>query len=127
MTKPVVGVAMMMLYEEGKYQLNAPVSKFIPGFAALEVYTGEGSDGVMEPAPLARGRRITMRDLMKHTAGLGYVLNPRHPVTRAFQQTAVLVQRPQARDAARPHRRVHRQLAVGRRRVDRRRRAAARQ
>ena len=90
MTKPVVGVAMMMLYEEGKYQLNDPVSKFIPGFADLEVYTGEGSDGVMETEPLARGRRITMRDLMKHTAGLGYVLNPRHPVTRAFQQTAVL-------------------------------------
>ena len=90
MTKPVVGVAMMMLYEEGKYQLNDPVSKFIPGFADLEVYTGEGSDGIMETEPLARGRRITMRDLMKHTAGLGYVLNPRHPVTRAFQQTAVL-------------------------------------
>jgi CubicO group peptidase (beta-lactamase class C family) len=90
MTKPIVGVAMMMLHEEGKYQLNDPVSKYIPGFADLQVYTGEGADGSMQTEPLARGRRITMRDLMKHTAGLGYVLNPRHPVTKAFQENQVL-------------------------------------
>ena len=90
MTKPIIGVAMMMLHEEGKYQLNDPVSMYIPAFADLQVYTGEGSDGKMETEPLARGRRITMRDLMKHTAGLGYTLNPRHPVTRAFQENQVL-------------------------------------
>jgi len=90
MTKPVVGAAMMMVYEEGKFQLNDPVSKFIPGFADLQVYTGVNSDGTMETEPVERGRRITMRDLMKHTAGFGYVLNPRHPVTRAFQQRQVL-------------------------------------
>ena len=39
MTKPVTGVAMMMLYEEGKWQLNDPVSRYIPEFARLKVYT----------------------------------------------------------------------------------------
>ena len=90
MTKPVVGVAMMILYEQGLYQLNDPVSKFIPEFADLQVYTDMGSDGMMQTEPLERGRRITMRDLMKHTAGLGYTLNPRHPVTRVFQEDRVL-------------------------------------
>ena len=90
MTKPVVGVAMMMLWEEGEYQLNDPVSQYIPGFADLQVYTGEASDGTLETEPIEQGRRITMRDLMKHTAGLGYVLNARHPVTQMFQREGVL-------------------------------------
>lgn len=90
MTKPVVGVAMMMLHEEGKWQLNDPVAKYIPGFADLKVYTGENADGTMQVEDIERGKRITVRDLMKHTAGLGYVLNPRHPVTKAFQANRVL-------------------------------------
>ena len=90
MTKPVVGVALMMLHEEGKWQLNDPVSRYIPAFANLQVYTGQDADGNMQTEPIERGRRITMRDLMKHTAGLGYVLNPRHPVNRAFIDNRVL-------------------------------------
>ena len=90
MTKPVIGVAMMILYEQGLYQLNDPVSKFIPKFADLQVYAELGSDGMIQTEPIERGRRITMRDLMKHTAGLGYTLNPRHPVTRVFQEDRVL-------------------------------------
>ncbi len=90
MTKPVVGVAMMMLHEEGKFQLNDPVAKYIPGFANLKVYTGDNASGTMQVEDIERGRRITIRDLMKHTAGLGYVLNPRHSVTKAFQANGVL-------------------------------------
>ena len=90
MTKPVVGVAMMMLHEEGKWQLNDPVANYIPGFADLKVYTAENADGTMQVEDLERGKRITIRDLMKHTAGLGYTLNPRHPVTKAFQANRVL-------------------------------------
>src|SRR5271156_6597873 len=41
MSKPVTGLAMMMLYEEGKWQLNDPVSKYIPEFARMKVYTGK--------------------------------------------------------------------------------------
>ena len=90
MTKPVVGIAMMMLHEEGKWQLNDPVSKYIPAFRGLKVYTGQAADGKMQVEDVERGKRITMCDLMKHTAGLGYVLNPRHPVNAAFLENQVL-------------------------------------
>ena len=90
MTKPVIGVAMMMLHEEGKWQLNDPVAKYIPGFANLKVYTGDNANGTMQVEDIERGKRATVRDLMKHTAGLGYVLNPQHPVTKAFQANRVL-------------------------------------
>ncbi|MDP7693447.1 MAG: serine hydrolase domain-containing protein [Vicinamibacterales bacterium] len=91
MTKPIVGVAMMMLHEEGKYQLNDPVTKYIPEFADLKVYTGEqDANGNMQVEDIERRRRITMRDLMKHTAGLGYTLNPRNPVHQAFIDNRVM-------------------------------------
>jgi CubicO group peptidase (beta-lactamase class C family) len=44
MSKPITGVAMMMLFEEGKWQLNDPVSKYIPEFANLKVYSGVDGD-----------------------------------------------------------------------------------
>ena len=71
MTKPVTGVAMMMLYEEGKWRLNDPVSRYIPEFARLKVYTGKNDDGT--PKLEDAKRSMTMRELMTHTAGLGYV------------------------------------------------------
>ena len=88
MTKPITGVAMMMLYEEGKWRLNDPVERYIPEFADLKVYAGENPDGTMtldDP-----DHPITMRELMTHTAGLGYVLNPRHPVNQIFVEQRVL-------------------------------------
>ena len=90
MTKPIVGVAMMMLHEEGKWQLNDPVARHIPEFRGLKVYTGQDADGKMQVENIERRGRPTMRDLMKHTAGLGYVLNPRHPVNAAFLENQVL-------------------------------------
>ena len=90
MTKPVVGVALMMLHEEGKWQLDDPVSMYIPSFADLKVYTEQDADGNMLTESIDEDKRITMRDLMKHTAGLGYVLNPRHPVNAAFIDNNVL-------------------------------------
>jgi CubicO group peptidase (beta-lactamase class C family) len=91
MTKPIVGVAMMMLHEEGKYQLNDPVAKYIPSFRNLKVYTGEqDANGNMQVEDIERGKRITVRDLMKHTAGLGYTLNPRNPVHEAFIDNRVM-------------------------------------
>ena len=88
MTKPITGVAMMMLYEEGKWRLNDPVSRYIPAFADLKVHTGKNTDGSMKLEDL--DHPITMRELMTHTAGLGYVLNPRHPVNRRFMEERVL-------------------------------------
>ena len=61
MTKPIVGVAMMMLWEEGKWALDDPVAKHIPEFAGLKVATAAGE--------VAQARPMTMRQLMSHTAG----------------------------------------------------------
>ena len=88
MTKPIVGAAMMMLYEEGKWRINDPVSKYIPEFADLDVYIGDNADGSMKREAL--GRPMRMRHLMTHTAGLGYTLNPRHPVHQMFLDQRVL-------------------------------------
>jgi CubicO group peptidase (beta-lactamase class C family) len=61
MTKPITGVAMMMLWEQGKWTLDDPVAKHIPEFAGLKVKTPSGD--VAQTAPM------TMRQLMSHTAG----------------------------------------------------------
>ena len=61
MTKPITGVAMMMLWEEGKWTLDDPVAKHIPEFARLKVATPNGD--------VAQATPMTMRQLMSHTAG----------------------------------------------------------
>jgi CubicO group peptidase (beta-lactamase class C family) len=61
MTKPIVGVAMMMLWEQGKWTLDDPVAKHIPEFAGLKVATPNGEVPQITP--------MTMRQLMSHTAG----------------------------------------------------------
>ena len=74
MTKPVIGVAIMMLVEEGKLHLNDPVARFIPQFANMRVAVGRpatgGSEGPSFYAVPAQ-RAITIRDLLTHTSGLG--------------------------------------------------------
>ncbi len=80
MSKPVTGVAMMILYEEGKWQINDPVSRYIPEFAHMKVYTGRNADG--SPKLEDAKRSMTMRELMTHTAGLGYILSPMNPVDK---------------------------------------------
>jgi CubicO group peptidase (beta-lactamase class C family) len=70
MTKPVTGVAMMILYEEGKWHPLDPVSKYIPEFAHLKVFKGVDESGKMileDPV-----HPPTMRELMTHTAGFTY-------------------------------------------------------
>ena len=62
MTKPITSAAMMMLWEEGKWALDDPVSKFIPEFRDLKVRQDDGS---LVPQTTA----MTMRQLMSHTAG----------------------------------------------------------
>jgi CubicO group peptidase (beta-lactamase class C family) len=88
MTKPITGVAMMMLYEEGKWRLDDPVARHIPEFAKLKVYTGKNDDG--SPKLEDARRSMTMRELMTHTAGLGYVLNPSGPVDKMIIDAHVL-------------------------------------
>lgn len=66
MTKPITGVVLMTLYEEGKFQLDDPLEKYLPEFADMQVYTG-AADG--EPVYQPVARPITVRDIMRHTAG----------------------------------------------------------
>jgi CubicO group peptidase (beta-lactamase class C family) len=69
MTKPLTSVAIMMLYEEGRFQLDDPISRTLPEFAGQLVCTG-GARGKLETRPALRG--ITFRDLLTHTSGLTY-------------------------------------------------------
>jgi CubicO group peptidase (beta-lactamase class C family) len=71
MTKPIISVAAMMLYEEGKFLLTDPISKFIPEFknpAVLDKYNASDTTYTTVPAK----REITMRDVLSHTSGIGY-------------------------------------------------------
>src|SRR5436190_13377646 len=67
-TKALTSVAIMTLVEEGKIALNDPVSKFIPAFARTTVATRTDTGRAIVPAR----RRITIRDLLTHTAGISY-------------------------------------------------------
>ena len=82
MTKPIAAAAMMILFEEGHWVLDDPVTKFIPEFADLKVCSGVGSDGqmIIEDAK----RPPTMREVMSHTAGFAYGLFDFHPLERAY-------------------------------------------
>jgi CubicO group peptidase (beta-lactamase class C family) len=67
MTKPITGVALMTLYDQGKFQLDEPVSKYLPELAALRVYAGADASGA--PILVTPRRAVTIRDLTRHTAG----------------------------------------------------------
>ena len=71
MTKPIISVAAMMLYEDGKFLLTDPISKFIPEFknpVVLDKYNANDTSYTTVPAK----REITMRDILSHTSGIGY-------------------------------------------------------
>lgn len=87
-TKPVTGVAMMILFEEGKWRLDDPVSKYIPEFANLRVYKGQNPDGSFITE--AANRPPTMREIMSHAGGFAYGLVPDNPVDKAYESTRVL-------------------------------------
>lgn len=87
MTKPITSVAAMLLYEQGAFHLNTPISQFIPGFKDVDVFVSETSDGLrLEKL----NRPLTMRHLFTHTAGLSYGWDLNHPVDRLYQQTPEL-------------------------------------
>ena len=88
MTKPITGVAMMILFEEGKWRLDDPVTRFVPEFKDLKVMAGVGPDGTMTVEDLKRPP--TMRELMSHTAGFGYGLNDTKPVDKLYRDKQVL-------------------------------------
>ncbi len=109
MTKPLTTMAAMMLYEEGKFQLDDPLSRYIPSFANMRVFTGgKGSGGntikinpgaAPAPVPAAPSladlttvpadRQITIRDLMTHTSGLTYGFIMATPVDALYRANGI--------------------------------------
>src|SRR5258705_367301 len=75
MTKPVTGVALMTLYEQGRFKLDDPVSRYVPELANVRVYAGADSSGA--PLLVPPRRAMTIRDLTRHTAG--FATSPDNP------------------------------------------------
>jgi len=88
MTKPVTGVAMMILFEEGKWRLDDPVTRYVPEFKNLKVVKSVNADGTMVLEDMKRPP--TMREIMSHTAGFGYGLAEQHPVDKLYRSKGVL-------------------------------------
>ena len=80
MTKPITSIAVMMLYEEGHFQLTTPVSEFVPAFKDMKVYTEDGS------AIVDAEREVTIKHLLTHTTGLIYESDKEdHPIDQRYE------------------------------------------
>ena len=88
MTKPIAGVALMTFYEEGRFDLDDPVAKYIPEFADLKVAKAPGPDG--QPVVEDANHPMTIRELVSHTAGLTYGLFSRSQVDTLYRRANVL-------------------------------------
>jgi len=88
MTKPLTGVGMMILFEQGKWRLDDPVTRYVPEFKTLRVMTGLAPDGRIMTEDMKRPP--TMREIMSHTAGFGYGLGDVHPVDKLYREKQVL-------------------------------------
>jgi CubicO group peptidase (beta-lactamase class C family) len=95
MSKPITGVAMMQLYEQGKWHLDDPITKYAPELAGLKELTWDADGKVAttadgKPVLTTPKKPATMRQLMSHTAGFGYGLAGNDPVNKAFRDDRVL-------------------------------------
>ena len=87
MTKPVTGMATMLLIDEGKLRLDQPLSDILPKFAQMQVQvTPDGSITDLRPAKTP----ITIRHLLTHTAGLGYSIIQKGPLKAAYEAAGVV-------------------------------------
>ncbi|MGN6277841.1 MAG: serine hydrolase domain-containing protein [Sphingomonas sp.] len=86
MTKPVTAMAAMLLIQDGKLRLDEPVSDFIPGFKHMTVLTDPEHSLATRPAT----REITIRNLLTHTAGLGYTIVTTGPLQKAYEQAGIV-------------------------------------
>lgn len=88
MTKPITSVALLMLYEEGKFQLTDPIARYLPELANLKLYTSDAADGSMvlsEPK-----RQPTIQDVFRHTAGFLYGPAGERGIDKAYGEASVL-------------------------------------
>jgi CubicO group peptidase (beta-lactamase class C family) len=83
MTKPVTGVALMTLWEQGRFRLDDPLADYLPEYAGVQVF--HGMDPAGNPILKPPARPILVRDIVRHTAGFGYGPGPTYP-ERMFEQ-----------------------------------------
>ena len=83
MTKPLASAALMMLYEEGRFQLDDPIAAVLPSFTHMRVFDGEQRETVPAERP------ITYRDLLTHTSGLTYGFMQSTPVDALYREHGV--------------------------------------
>ncbi|MDP3908169.1 serine hydrolase [Novosphingobium sp.] len=87
MTKPITGMAAMILIDEGRLGLDQPIADLLPKFAKQQVQvTPDGSVTELVPAT----RAITVRHLLTHTAGLGYSIIQQGPIKTAYERAGVV-------------------------------------
>jgi len=83
MTKPITSVALMMLYEQGHFLMENPVSRWIPEFKDLQVWAG-GTEDAPETKPLESP--LTVHHVLTHTSGLTYGFQFAHPVDALYRE-----------------------------------------
>ena len=83
MTKPIVSTALMLLHEEGRFQLEHPLAKYLPAFGATQVMTADGS---LEP----QARPIQVREVLMHTSGLTYDFLVDSPVSEMYREARIM-------------------------------------
>ncbi|MCB2089437.1 MAG: beta-lactamase family protein [Sphingomonadaceae bacterium] len=89
MTKPITGMAVMMLIDEGKLGLDQPLAEMLPKFAEMKVQ--KEFDGGIAPDDLEPAQRpITIRHLLTHTAGLGYSIVQKGPIKDAYEAAGLV-------------------------------------
>ena len=88
MTKPIAGVALMTLFEEGKFQLSDPVEQYIPELKNLKVAKEDGPDGM--PILEEPDHKMTIRELVSHTGGLTYGIFSRSQTDLLYQKANIL-------------------------------------
>ncbi len=86
MSKPITAMSAMMLIEDGKLNLDDPVSKYIPAFKDMKVATSPDMSLDTRPAT----RPITIRNLLTHTAGLGYTIVTKGPLLKEYERLGIL-------------------------------------
>jgi CubicO group peptidase (beta-lactamase class C family) len=87
MTKPVTSVALLMLYEEGRFQLSDPVAKYLPELANLKLYAGDAGGRMVLKDP---SRQPTIEDVFRHTAGFLYGPAGMRGIDKAYREANVL-------------------------------------
>jgi CubicO group peptidase (beta-lactamase class C family) len=85
MTKPITSVALMQLYEQGHFQLNDPVSRFLPAWKGQQVYVSGDADNMELKTP---EKPMTFRHVLSHSGGLTYG-GTNHPVDKLYRRVGV--------------------------------------